>query len=187
MRAGPRFAARSPACRRRWPPTPDSETARSSCRPTARLRCSLWRFGVIRRRGRSRRRSGTSSRIIPAAFRDTDAEVLVGGLTSENIDYFDSVIDPAPIVIAFVLGLTFSTQSSSGRSWSPACRSLSTSRPSAQHSGCSGRVPARSRRWAARVRAGGLDRGPGCRCLSPCCSASRWTTRSSCSADQGAL
>jgi uncharacterized membrane protein YdfJ with MMPL/SSD domain len=47
------------------------------------------------------------TRIVPAAFRDTDAEVLVGGLTSENIDYFDSVIDPAPVVIAFVLGLTF--------------------------------------------------------------------------------
>ena len=47
------------------------------------------------------------SRIVPAAFRNTDAEVLVGGLTSENIDYFDSVIDPAPYVIAFVLGLTF--------------------------------------------------------------------------------
>jgi putative drug exporter of the RND superfamily len=47
------------------------------------------------------------SEIVPAAFRDTDAEVLVGGLTSENIDYFDSVIDPAPFVIAFVLGLTF--------------------------------------------------------------------------------
>jgi RND superfamily putative drug exporter len=47
------------------------------------------------------------SRLVPAAFADTDTEVLVGGLTSENIDYFDSVIDPAPIVIAFVLGLTF--------------------------------------------------------------------------------
>ena len=47
------------------------------------------------------------SEIVPAAFRDTDAEVLVGGLTSENIDYFGSVIDPAPYVIAFVLGLTF--------------------------------------------------------------------------------
>ena len=45
--------------------------------------------------------------IVPAAFRGTDAEVLVGGVTAENIDYFDSVIDPAPIVIAFVLGLTF--------------------------------------------------------------------------------
>jgi uncharacterized membrane protein YdfJ with MMPL/SSD domain len=32
--------------------------------------------------------------------------VLVGGTTSENIDYFDSVIGPAPWVIALVLGLT---------------------------------------------------------------------------------
>jgi RND superfamily putative drug exporter len=31
----------------------------------------------------------------------------VGGTTSENIDYFDSVIDPAPWVIALVLVLTF--------------------------------------------------------------------------------
>ena len=44
---------------------------------------------------------------IPAVFADTDAEVLVGGTSSENIDYFDSVIDPAPWVIAFVLLLTF--------------------------------------------------------------------------------
>ena len=33
--------------------------------------------------------------------------MLVAGTTSENIDYFDSVIDPAPIVFAFVLLLTF--------------------------------------------------------------------------------
>jgi putative drug exporter of the RND superfamily len=46
------------------------------------------------------------SRVIPATFRNLDTEVLVGGVTSENIDYFDSVIDPAAIVIAFVLGLT---------------------------------------------------------------------------------
>jgi uncharacterized membrane protein YdfJ with MMPL/SSD domain len=45
--------------------------------------------------------------IVPATFADTDAEVLVGGTSSENIDYFDSVIDPAPFVIAFVLLLTF--------------------------------------------------------------------------------
>ena len=44
---------------------------------------------------------------IPETFGGTDAEVLVGGTTSENIDYFDSVIDPAPYVIAFVLLLTF--------------------------------------------------------------------------------
>src|SRR5204862_975139 len=46
------------------------------------------------------------STTVPAAFADTDAQVLVGGTTSENIDYFDSVIGPAPWVIALVLGLT---------------------------------------------------------------------------------
>jgi RND superfamily putative drug exporter len=47
------------------------------------------------------------SDVVPAAFADTDAEVLVGGTTSENIDYFSSVIDPAPYVIGLVLLLTF--------------------------------------------------------------------------------
>jgi RND superfamily putative drug exporter len=46
------------------------------------------------------------STIVPGTFQNTDAEVLVGGTTSENIDYFDSVIGPAPLVIALVLGLT---------------------------------------------------------------------------------
>jgi len=46
------------------------------------------------------------STTVPAAFEGTNADVLVGGTTSENIDYFDSVIGPAPWVIAFVLGLT---------------------------------------------------------------------------------
>jgi uncharacterized membrane protein YdfJ with MMPL/SSD domain len=46
------------------------------------------------------------STTVPAAFEATGAQVLVGGTTSENIDYFDSVIGPAPWVIAFVLGLT---------------------------------------------------------------------------------
>jgi RND superfamily putative drug exporter len=46
------------------------------------------------------------STTVPAAFEGMDAQVLVGGTTSENIDYFDSVIGPAPWVIAFVLGLT---------------------------------------------------------------------------------
>jgi uncharacterized membrane protein YdfJ with MMPL/SSD domain len=44
--------------------------------------------------------------IVPETFGGTDTEVLVGGTTSENIDYFDSVIDPTPWVIAFVLALT---------------------------------------------------------------------------------
>ena len=46
------------------------------------------------------------STIVPATFANTGAEVLVGGTTSENIDYFDSVISPAPWVIALVLALT---------------------------------------------------------------------------------
>ncbi|MGH3128850.1 MAG: MMPL family transporter, partial [Gaiellaceae bacterium] len=45
--------------------------------------------------------------IADEAFAGTDAEVLVGGTASENIDYFDSVIGPAPWVIALVLLLTF--------------------------------------------------------------------------------
>jgi putative drug exporter of the RND superfamily len=45
--------------------------------------------------------------IIPETFAGTDADVLVGGQSSEDIDYFDSVINPAPFVIAFVLLLTF--------------------------------------------------------------------------------
>ena len=44
---------------------------------------------------------------VPELFDATGATVLVGGTTSENIDYFDSVIDPAPWVIAMVLLLTF--------------------------------------------------------------------------------
>jgi uncharacterized membrane protein YdfJ with MMPL/SSD domain len=46
------------------------------------------------------------STIVPVAFKNSEAEVLVGGTTSENIDYFDSVIGPAPWVIALVLTLT---------------------------------------------------------------------------------
>jgi uncharacterized membrane protein YdfJ with MMPL/SSD domain len=46
------------------------------------------------------------STLVPNAFRGTNAEVLVGGTTSENIDYFDSVTGPAPWVIALVLALT---------------------------------------------------------------------------------
>jgi RND superfamily putative drug exporter len=45
--------------------------------------------------------------IIPEIFAGTNAEVLVGGTSSEQIDYFDSVVDPTPVVLAFVLGLTF--------------------------------------------------------------------------------
>jgi RND superfamily putative drug exporter len=46
------------------------------------------------------------SETIPELFGGTEATVYVGGGTAENIDYFDSVSAPAPIVLAFVLGLT---------------------------------------------------------------------------------
>jgi RND superfamily putative drug exporter len=45
--------------------------------------------------------------LVPAALEGTGAEALVGGTSSENLDYFNSVIDPAPYVIALVLLLTF--------------------------------------------------------------------------------
>jgi RND superfamily putative drug exporter len=45
------------------------------------------------------------SETIPDLFAGA-AKVYVGGDTAESIDYFDSVSDPAPIVLAFVLGLT---------------------------------------------------------------------------------
>jgi RND superfamily putative drug exporter len=40
-------------------------------------------------------------------FEGSGVEAYVGGNTSENIDYFNAVTDPAPLVFAFVLGLTF--------------------------------------------------------------------------------
>jgi uncharacterized membrane protein YdfJ with MMPL/SSD domain len=44
--------------------------------------------------------------LVPQAFARTETPVHVGGETSENVDYFDAVTDPAPLVFAFVLGLT---------------------------------------------------------------------------------
>jgi uncharacterized membrane protein YdfJ with MMPL/SSD domain len=45
--------------------------------------------------------------VIPSVFAGTDARVLVGGRTAENVDYADSVTNPTPYVFLFVLGLTF--------------------------------------------------------------------------------
>jgi len=44
---------------------------------------------------------------IPAAFATSDANVLVTGTTAENIDYFDVMSRWLPILLAFVLGLSF--------------------------------------------------------------------------------
>jgi RND superfamily putative drug exporter len=55
------------------------------------------------RRGLERLRND----LIPAAFHGTSASVLVGGATAENVDYSDVINHWLPIVLAFVLGLSF--------------------------------------------------------------------------------
>ena len=55
------------------------------------------------RRGLDRLRTD----LIPAAFDGTDTSVLVGGTTAENVDYSDVINHWLPIVLAFVLGLSF--------------------------------------------------------------------------------
>jgi uncharacterized membrane protein YdfJ with MMPL/SSD domain len=47
------------------------------------------------------------SQQIPQAFRGTDARVLVGGDTADNVDFIHDMNAWLPIVFAFVLGLSF--------------------------------------------------------------------------------
>ena len=47
------------------------------------------------------------SKYIPEAFSGVDAKVFVGGQSSGSIDYINTTEDYTPIVIAFVLGLSF--------------------------------------------------------------------------------
>jgi putative drug exporter of the RND superfamily len=47
------------------------------------------------------------SEVIPRAFEGSGAEVSVGGNTAEELDYHETVNDWLPIVIVFVLGLSF--------------------------------------------------------------------------------
>jgi uncharacterized membrane protein YdfJ with MMPL/SSD domain len=44
--------------------------------------------------------------LIPAAFSGTGVRPLVGGKTAEQVDYYDAVSRPAPVVVAFVLALS---------------------------------------------------------------------------------
>jgi RND superfamily putative drug exporter len=44
---------------------------------------------------------------VPAAFDGSNAEVFIGGKTAENIDYFAVMRDWLPLVLVFVLGLSF--------------------------------------------------------------------------------
>ena len=47
------------------------------------------------------------SATIPQAFAETDAQVLVGGDTADNVDYIDAMNAWLPTVFVFVLGLSF--------------------------------------------------------------------------------
>jgi putative drug exporter of the RND superfamily len=47
------------------------------------------------------------STLIPEAFRATDAHVVVGGDTADNVDFIDAMNSWLPIVFVFVLGLSF--------------------------------------------------------------------------------
>jgi RND superfamily putative drug exporter len=45
--------------------------------------------------------------VVPSIFGGSGAKVYVGGVTAENVDYFDAVTNPTPYVLLFVLGLSF--------------------------------------------------------------------------------
>jgi len=45
--------------------------------------------------------------LVPAAFEDSSASVIVTGATAANIDFRENIENRAPIVFAFVLGLAF--------------------------------------------------------------------------------
>jgi uncharacterized membrane protein YdfJ with MMPL/SSD domain len=124
------------------------------------------------------------STTVPAAFEQTDAQVFVGGTTSENVDYFDSVIGPAPWVIAFVLGLTLVFLTVVFRSVVIAGTAVVLNLLSV--GAAYGLLVLVSRRgshpvcWASTTS---TRSKPGSRCSSsPSSSGSRWTTRFSCSA-----
>jgi putative drug exporter of the RND superfamily len=55
------------------------------------------------RRGLERLRTD----LVPAAFAGTDTDVLVGGTTAENTDYTEVINHWLPLVLTFVLGLSF--------------------------------------------------------------------------------
>ena len=83
--------------------------------------------------------------------------------TSENIDYFDAVTDPAPLVFAFVLGLTFALLTVAFRSVTVAaqCDRAQPALGRRRLRPARARVPGGRRRRPARLPAGRRDRGVG--------------------------
>jgi RND superfamily putative drug exporter len=47
------------------------------------------------------------SELIPDSFDETDTSVVVGGATAQSVDYSDVINEWLPVVLAFVLGLSF--------------------------------------------------------------------------------
>ena len=45
--------------------------------------------------------------MIPDSFDETNTSVLVGGATAQSVDYSDVINEWLPLVLAFVLGLSF--------------------------------------------------------------------------------
>ena len=93
------------------PPSPTTRTsARRSSRSPRTARSRVVSIPLVgdpdhtqARRGLDRLRTD----LVPAAFDGTDTTVLVGGTTAENVDYSDVINHWLPIVLAFVLGLSF--------------------------------------------------------------------------------
>jgi len=122
--------------------------------------------------------------LIPQAFGDLETTVLVGGTTAESVDYFDIVGNYLPIVFAFVLGLSFLLLTVAFRSIVIPAVAIALNLLSVGaaygllvlvfQKGVGNGFSDSSRSTRSKR---------GCRCSSsPFFSASRWTTRCSCSA-----
>jgi RND superfamily putative drug exporter len=66
------------------------------------------------------------SELVPAAFGAAGTQVLVTGTTAENIDYFDVMGHWLPIVLVFVLGLSFGLLTVAFRSVTVAATAIGT-------------------------------------------------------------
>ena len=101
--------------------------------------------------------------VVPAAFAGTDATALVGGTSSESVDYFDATSDPAPIRLP--LRARADLRPAHGRV--PLDRRRAHERRAQSPLGrrrvraARARVPARGGRRSARLPAGRRHRGVG--------------------------
>jgi len=104
----PRFPSRSPTC---VSPSPKMATSHHVHPHHRRGRSVRLLHRLLNGDATSERAMDALRRLrsdyIPAAFGNTGAEVYVGGGTAANVDYIDCMKQYLPIVIAFVLTLSF--------------------------------------------------------------------------------